>query len=140
MYKDTFDKIDELAKAKKISRRRLAQMAGINVNTMSSLYKRRPAKFPEKYIEPIANALGVAPSELKNSNNLTVLRMGYRDISAAEGYASLGRFLYSHKAGNRSPAALRPVSAIMSDLEVLSRAELQIVAEYISILLQDDQL
>lgn len=124
MYKDTFDRIDELAKAKKISRRRLAQMAGINVNTMSSLYRRRPARFPERYIEPIANVLRVPPSELRNANNLIVITGNIRPIPAAEN-------------NPEQETAPRPVSAIMADLEALGREELQILDRYIDLLLQE---
>lgn len=124
MYKDTFDRIDELAKVKKISRRRLAQMAGINVNTVSSLYRRRPARFPERYIEPIANVLGVPPSELRNANNLIVITGNIRPIPAAEN-------------NPEQETAPRPVSAIMADLEALGREELQILDRYIDLLLQE---
>ena len=68
MYKDIYDRIDELAAERNLSRRKLAQLAGINVNTLSTIFKRRPDKFPEKYLESIANALGVSVSEIRNAN------------------------------------------------------------------------
>ena len=60
VYKDVYDKIDEILKERKISRRKLAMM--------SALFARRPERFPDKYLEKIASALSVSIAELKGAN------------------------------------------------------------------------
>ena len=60
---DTYERIDELLKERHMSRRKLAQIAGININTMSALFMRRPETFPPKYLEKIAAALNVPVTE-----------------------------------------------------------------------------
>lgn len=61
-----YDKIDELIKQKDISRRKLAMLAGINISTMSALFARRPVPLPDKYLSPIAEALGVDKAVFDN--------------------------------------------------------------------------
>ena len=61
----TYDIIDEELKKRRWSRRKLAEIAGININTMSTIFARRVEPFPEKYLEPIAKALDIAAHELK---------------------------------------------------------------------------
>lgn len=68
MYRSTYDKIDELLKERKMSRRKLAQKAGINVNTMSALFAKKPDVLPDKYLNPIAEVLEVSPTTLRASN------------------------------------------------------------------------
>lgn len=54
-----YDKLDELLRQRGWSRRKLAMEAGINLNTMSALFARRPEPLPDKYLRPMAEALGV---------------------------------------------------------------------------------
>lgn len=54
-----YDKIDELLKQRCMSRRKLAMQAGISTSNMSALFSRRPVPMPDKYLNPIAVALGV---------------------------------------------------------------------------------
>ena len=54
-----YDRIDELLKQKGLSRRKLAELSGINPSTLGALFARRPVPLPDKYLNPIAEALGV---------------------------------------------------------------------------------
>ena len=60
-----YDRIDNELKRRNISRRRLAQLSGININTMSTLFARRPEPFPENHLVKIADALDMPVRELK---------------------------------------------------------------------------
>lgn len=60
-----YDRIDHELKKRNLSRRKLAQLSGININTMSSLFARRPEPFPENHLIKIADTLGVPVHELK---------------------------------------------------------------------------
>lgn len=66
-----YDNIDKELHNRCWSRRELAQRAGINVNTMSTLFARKPDPMPEKYIDKIANALEMQPHELKGFGLVT---------------------------------------------------------------------
>lgn len=59
-----YDKIDEILKMKHMSRRKMAHAAGIPESTISSLFIRRPDRFPLEYALKIANVLQVNWAEL----------------------------------------------------------------------------
>lgn len=135
MFRDVYDKIDELAKARNISRRRLAQLSGININTMSTLYKRRPVNFPDKYLFPIAAVLDVSPSEIRNANNLRLFpktaELPRADADAAQvvDFADLAPVQTENQRAT--------VGQVLSMIETLNRDELKIVSDYIAVLTQD---
>lgn len=135
MFRDVYDKIDELAKARNISRRRLAQLSGININTMSTLYKRRPVNFPDKYLIPIAAVLDVSPSEIRNANNLRLFPNAaeppHTDADAAQvvDFANLAPVQTENQRAT--------VGQVLSMIETLNRDELKIVSDYIAVLTQD---
>ena len=60
-----YDYIDRLLKEKGMSRRQLAIQAGISVNNMSGWFRRRTIKVPDRYIEAIADILGINYLEIK---------------------------------------------------------------------------
>lgn len=60
-----YERIDQYRAEKKLSRRKLARLAGINENTFAAMFMRKPAQFPEKYLQAIAEVLGVSVYELK---------------------------------------------------------------------------
>lgn len=59
-----YENIDRIIKEKRISRRKLARMAGINETTLASCFARRPEHFPSKYAVAIAKVLHVPVWEL----------------------------------------------------------------------------
>lgn len=135
MFRDVYDKIDELAKARNISRRRLAQLSGININTMSTLYKRRPVNFPDKYLIPIAAVLDVSPSEIRNANNLHLFpntaEPPHTDADAAQVVD------FANLAPGQTENQRATVGQVLSMIETLNRDELKIVSDYIAVLTQD---
>lgn len=135
MFKDVYDKIDELAKARNISRRRLAQLSGINTNTMSTLYKRRPVNFPDKYLIPIANALNVSPSEIRNANNLRLFPSAAEPPCADADTAQVVHWDSLVPAQTENQRAT--VGQVLSMIETLNRDELKIVSDYIAVLTHD---
>ena len=54
-----FDRIDRILVDKRMSRRKLARLAGIPETTLASAFSRRPNKFPVEYTQRIAAALDV---------------------------------------------------------------------------------
>ena len=60
-----YDRIDMELKRRHWSRRKLADFAGININTMCSLFARKPDPLPDKYLNKIADALDIPVHELK---------------------------------------------------------------------------
>lgn len=64
MSESVYDRIDAILKQRRISRRKLAEMAGINVNTMSAIFARKAEPLADKYLDPIAEALEVPKTEL----------------------------------------------------------------------------
>lgn len=65
MY-DIFDVIDSLKDLRKISGRKLADMAGMKPTTLASMMSRRPASIPVGYLKAIASALDVKWNEILN--------------------------------------------------------------------------
>ena len=59
-----YENIDKLIKARGISRRELARMAGIKETTLAACFSRRPEHFPLKYGRAIAAVLDVDLDEL----------------------------------------------------------------------------
>lgn len=139
MYKSTYDKIDEILKERGLSRRKLAQMAGINVNTMSALFAKKPEKFPDKYLNAIAEALDVSALTLKASN----IRLLARPTKAAEFDTSLitNAILRAHE----EPSDVEPCAKsqqlqqssfgqIITILESMDDEEIEIILHYIEYL------
>lgn len=60
-----YENIDKILRERHISRRKLADLAGINANTLAAVFMRKPDPFPEKYLIPIAEALEVPVYQLK---------------------------------------------------------------------------
>jgi len=54
-----YDNIDSILKEKRMSRRRLARLAGIKETTLQACFARRPEHFPLKYAMAIAEVLDV---------------------------------------------------------------------------------
>lgn len=142
VYKDVYDKIDEILKERKISRRKLAMMAGININTMSALFARRPERFPDKYLEKIASALSVSIAELKGANlslfpsaeTPSTHRLSLATPAGSPPFDSskiTNAILKSH---NFTGEEETPLSFIMAALEKMDKKELDIVADYIGVL------
>ena len=62
-YKDSYDILDALCEERGISRRKLAQLAGMNESTCSSLFARRP-ELKYSYAKAFAEVFGVGVTEL----------------------------------------------------------------------------
>ena len=141
VYKDVYDKIDEILKERKISRRKLAMMAGININTMSALFARRPERFPDKYLEKIASALSVSIAELKGANlslfpsaetpSHRLSLAAPADSPPFDSSKITNAILKSHNFAGEEET---PLSFIMAALEKMDKKELDIVADYIGVL------
>ena len=54
-----YDRIDEILAEKKMSRRKMARLAGIPETTIASAFSRKPERFPIEYIVRIAKALEI---------------------------------------------------------------------------------
>ena len=61
-----YDVIDALREQRLLSQRKLAELAGILPNTMTTLMIRRPPRIPKKYLEALAPVLGLKWYELLN--------------------------------------------------------------------------
>lgn len=61
---NVYDNIDRILKEKRMSRRRLARLAGIKETTLAACFARRPEHFPLKYALAIADVLDVNVEEL----------------------------------------------------------------------------
>lgn len=59
-----YDRIDEILAEKKMSRRKMARLAGIPETTIASAFTRKPERFPIEYIVKIAKALEIPWQEL----------------------------------------------------------------------------
>ena len=57
--KTVYDVIDELRKARGLSGRALAQLAGIQPTTYTSFMSRRPAAIPKRHLEALGNVFGM---------------------------------------------------------------------------------
>lgn len=61
---NVYENIDRILKEKRMSRRRLARLAGIKETTLAACFARRPEHFPLKYALAIADVLDVNVEEL----------------------------------------------------------------------------
>lgn len=142
VYKDVYDKIDEILKERKVSRRKLAMMAGININTMSALFARRPERIPDKYLEKIASALNVSIAELKGANlslfpsaetpSIHQFSLTMPAVSPPFDSSKITKAILKNYNFDGEEEA--PLSFIMAALEKMDKEELGIVANYISVL------
>ena len=63
---NVYDVIDALREHCLLSQRKLAELAGILPNTMTTLMIRRPSRIPKKYLEALAPVFGLKWYELLN--------------------------------------------------------------------------
>ncbi len=132
-----YDKIDELLKQKGLSRRKLAMQAGITTSNMSALFARRPVPLPDKYLNPIAAALGVDRSAFDNE----VLEREYEERLqeeyelAVESQQVNSIFRSREQRAERARRFYHPseqLRSIMDQIETLDDGDLDVLEQWIS--------
>ena len=63
---DVYEVIDTLRKHRKLTGKKLAEMAGMPTTTLATIMGRKPAAIPKKYLVALAEALGVRWNEMLN--------------------------------------------------------------------------
>ena len=69
-----YNRIDELVQKMHMSRRQLAEKAGIKQSTLSMWFFRKTGNISNEQIRAIANALDVSPSEILSKDALELLQ------------------------------------------------------------------
>lgn len=69
-----YNRIDELVQKMHMSRRQLAEKAGIKQSTLSMWFCRKTGNISNEQIRAIANALDVSPSEILSKDTLELLQ------------------------------------------------------------------
>ena len=135
-----YDKIDELLKQKGMSRRKLAMQAGISTSNMSALFARRPVPLADKYLNPIAAALGVDRSAFDNE----VLEREYEERLQEEyelAFESQQVNSIFNRLGSREQRAERArrfyhpseqLRGIMDQIEALDDVDLDVLEQWVS--------
>ena len=128
MFRDSFDKIDELRKEQRISRSELARRAGINPNTMSTLFSRRPKVLSDKYLLPIAAALNVSPSVIRNAN---IRAFPGTKLQAIDGACEPQAGNTPTNTAGNSKITLQQMQSIFEQLQGLDEEQLRFIEKYI---------
>lgn len=129
---DIYDRIDNVLKQKKISRRKLAELAGINVNTMSSLFARRPSNFPRQYLNQIAEVLDITPAALEGYGIFQLVSATPADSSASH---TIRAFEFSGVDTKPKENESSPLSETLRQLERMDKKTLEFVIQYANTLL-----